>query len=83
MTAVPDDLVARLIEVAADVFGVPASTLSADSSSESVESWDSITHLNLMLAVEQATGVRIEPEQMVELTSVGKIAAAIRKLQSA
>lgn len=82
MNAAPQDLVARVIEVAADVLGVAATALTADSSAESVEAWDSISHLNLMLAVEQATGTRIEPEQMVELTSIGKIADAVLKLQS-
>jgi len=79
MNDAPDDLVVRLIDVAADVFGVPAAALSADSSPESVEAWDSISHLNLMLAVEQSVGVRIEPERMAELTSLSKIAEAIRK----
>jgi len=82
MNVSPDDLVARLIEVAADVFGVPPTALTAESSSETVEAWDSISHLNLMLAVEQACGVRIEPEQMVELTSIGRIAAAVRNMPS-
>jgi acyl carrier protein len=82
MNAASDDLVALLIEVAADVFSVPATTLSADSTPESVEAWDSISHLNLMLAVEQAAGVRIEPERMAELTSLTKIAEAVRKLQT-
>lgn len=82
MNSASDDLVARLIEVAADVFGVPAAALMADSSSESVEAWDSISHLNLMLAVEQAFSVRIEPDKMVELTSISGIAAAVGKLQS-
>ena len=82
MNAAPDDLVARLIQVAADVFGVPAAALSAESSPESVETWDSISHLNLMLAVEQATDVRIDPERMAELTSLSKIAEAVRKLQA-
>jgi hypothetical protein len=37
MNSDSDDLVTRLIEVAADLFGVPAAALTADSSSESVE----------------------------------------------
>lgn len=82
MNAAPDDLVARLIELAADVFGVPAAELSDSSSSETIEAWDSISHLNLMLAVEQAFGVRIEPEQMVELTSIARIANAVLKLRA-
>jgi acyl carrier protein len=81
MSTDSDALVARLIDVAVDVFGVPAGALTADSSSDSVESWDSISHLNLMLAVEQAFGVRIDPEQMVELTSIRRIAEAIGKVQ--
>jgi len=81
MNSNSDALVARLIEVAADVFGVPAGALTADSSSDSVEAWDSISHLNLMLAVEQAFGVRIEPEQMVELTSISRVAEAVGKVQ--
>jgi acyl carrier protein len=82
MNSASDELVARLIEVAADVFGVPASALTADSSSETVDAWDSISHLNLMLAVEQTFDLRIEPEQMVELTSINRIAAVVGKLQS-
>jgi len=82
MNGAPDDLVARLIELAADVFGVPAAELSDSSSSETIEAWDSISHLNLMLAVEQAFGVRIEPEQMVELTSIARIANAVLKLRA-
>jgi len=81
MNSDSDALVARLIELAADVFGVPAGALTADSSSDTVEAWDSISHLNLMLAVEQAFSVRIEPEQMVELTSIGRIAEAVAKVQ--
>ena len=78
MTAPSDELVTRVIEVAADVFGVQSAQLTVDSCPESVDAWDSISHLNLMLAVEQATGVRIEPERMAELTSIAKIVAAIR-----
>ena len=81
MNAAPDDLCARLIEVAADVFGVPATALSADSTPDSVEAWDSLSHLNLMLAVEQATGVQIDPERMAELTSLRIIAEEVRQLQ--
>ena len=78
MTVQSDKILTHVMEVAADVFGVPPSQVAPDSSPDTVEAWDSISHLNLMLAVEQSTGVRIEPEAMAELTSITKIAEAVR-----
>jgi citrate synthase len=39
----------------------------------SVPEWDSLTHVNLMLALEAAFGVSIDEDAMVELTSLGAI----------
>jgi len=83
MTNPSSDLTARVISVAADVFGVPADTLSAASTPETVEAWDSISHLNLMLSVEQSFSAAIPPERMPELTSLEKLVAEIRRLQGA
>jgi acyl carrier protein len=40
--------------------------------------WDSLAHINLMLALEQEYGVRIGDDEMVELTSVSAIRAFIQ-----
>ena len=82
MTSSPSDLTARVIAVAADVFGVPVETLSGASTPETVEAWDSISHLNLMLSVEQSFEASIPPERMPELTSIEKLVAEIRQLQA-
>ena len=81
MTYSPSDLTSRVIAVAADVFGVPPESLSASSTPETVEAWDSISHLNLMLSVEQAFDTAIQPERMTELTSIEKLIAEIQQLQ--
>lgn len=83
MTRSPSDLTARVIAVAADVFGVPSESLSASSTPETVEAWDSISHLNLMLSVEQTFEAAIPPERMPELTSIEQLVAEIRRLQGA
>lgn len=82
MTSSPSDLTARVIAVAADVFGVPVETLSGASTPETVDAWDSISHLNLMLSVEQSFETSIPPERMPELTSIEKLIAEIRQLQA-
>lgn len=37
------------------------------------EIWDSLNHLNLVIAIEQEFNVEIEPEEMAELNSFIKI----------
>ena len=59
-------------------------SITAESSPQSIESWDSMQHLNLVLAIEERFGVRFEPEEMEEMKNVGAAAALVdKKLQSA
>lgn len=64
-------------QTVAEVFFVDADQVTAESSPESIAAWDSIGHLNLILALEQRFGVTFEPEQIPQLTSVEAIAAAV------
>ena len=65
--------------IASDVFGVPADTITAESSPQSIESWDSMQHLNLVLAIEERFGVRFEPEEMEEMKNIGAAAGMVDK----
>ena len=40
---------------------------------ETIALWDSIGHMELMAAIEVKCGVRIEPEEIINLTSVSAI----------
>lgn len=71
----------ELRQIVADVFDVPVESVTPESSPETIESWDSLTHLNLMLSLEQAFEASFSPDEMAELTSVAKIAEAIEKQQ--
>ena len=42
----------RLKQVLSDVFKIEASSIDDDSSVDTVEKWDSLRHLNLVLAIE-------------------------------
>jgi acyl carrier protein len=57
-------------QAVSDVFGVPLTEVSADSSPQTVEAWDSMGHLNLVLALEQSFGVQFSPEEIAAMTSV-------------
>ncbi len=69
--------------VASDIFGIPADKIVAESSPETIETWDSMQHLNLVLAIEEKFGVQLEPEDIEKMKSIGAIAALVEKLQSA
>lgn len=60
----------KVRQTISDVFGVAASDLTPDSSPQTVEAWDSMGHLNLVLALEQAFNVQFSPEEIAGMTSV-------------
>lgn len=70
--------------IASDVLGVPTRKISPNSSPETIENWDSMQHLNLVLAIEEKFGIQLAPEEIEQMKTIGAIAALVdRKLQSA
>jgi acyl carrier protein len=69
--------------VASDIFGIPADRITAESSPETIENWDSMQHLNLVLAIEEKFGVQLDPEDIEQMKNIGAVAALVEKLQSA
>ena len=68
--------------IASDIFGVSEEKISAESSPHTIENWDSMQHLNLVLAVEEKFGVQLEPEDIEQMKTVGAVAELVDKLQS-
>lgn len=58
---------AVLRQVIADVFGVPLDQITEDASIDSVDAWDSLKHLNLVLALEERFGVSFTEQETVEI----------------
>ncbi len=71
----------QVMQTASDVFGVPAAQLSLASSPDSVDGWDSVQHLNLVLALEQSAGVQIDPEDIEQMKTLGDVVRLIRAKQ--
>lgn len=62
-----------LRRIAGDIFNLPAASLTPHSSPETIESWDSVQHLNLVLAIEEHFAVQIEPEEFEKMKSLEAI----------
>lgn len=70
--------------IASDLFGLPVNRIISESSPETIEGWDSIQHLNFVLALEEKFGFQLSPEEMEEMRNVGEAARLVeRKLQDA
>jgi acyl carrier protein len=69
--------------MASDLFGVPADQIRAESSPQTLENWDSIQHLNLVLAVEERFGVQLSPEEIEQMKNIGETTKLVEsKLQA-
>lgn len=60
-------------EVVSGVFGVDQASVNESSSPESIEGWDSMGHVNLVIALEQNFNVSIDIDDVMDMGSVGKI----------
>lgn len=58
---------------AADILQAPVAQITPASSPVTIESWDSVQHLNLVLALEEKLGIQFEPEEMDKMNSIGEI----------
>ena len=72
-----DDILDRVREIAADLFGVPLDDIDADSSQADIEAWDSLAQLNLMLALEDEFSIRLAPDDIEKMGTVAAIAQLV------
>ena len=66
----------RVRRVFSDVFQVPLDQVTMQSSPETIPTWDSLQHLNLVLALEEEFRIQFTPEEIEQLLSV-EVAAAV------
>ena len=63
----------RVRTIVADVLEVSEARITPASSAETLETWDSLQQLNLILALEQEFDLQFEPEEMERMDSVARI----------
>jgi acyl carrier protein len=76
-----DRILDQVRSIAAGLFDIPKSQVTPDLTPANVEAWDSVQQLNLMLELDQAFGVRLEPEDMEQMQSIGQIVQLIERKQ--
>ena len=69
----------RVYSVVAKVLEVPVESVDEQSSPDTVETWDSLRHMNLVLALEEEFGIQFTPEQIIEMLSVELIIMTVQE----
>ena len=67
----------RLFETVASVLNIDASSLTNESNGRNTENWDSLRHIELILAVETAFGVTFSMSEMVSMQDLGDMRALL------
>lgn len=74
-----NDLEGRVCEIVSGVMGVSREQLNRDSSPDTIRVWDSLRHMNLILALEQEFQVEFSDEELVELLNIGLIVDTLQE----
>lgn len=67
----------KLNEVFRDVFDDESICVNDSTTSNDIEDWDSLEHINLLAAVEQEFGVKFNMGQVLSMKNVGEMADII------
>lgn len=60
-------------ELVAQVFGLQPEDVREESGPETVEEWDSLGHLNLVMEIESVYGVELSTDDALEIVDVGSL----------
>jgi len=77
------DIRAELQEIFRQVFDDPTIVLRDDMTAADIEGWDSVTHIDLLIAVERALGIKFATAEMSRLKEPDQnIGSFIRMIES-
>ncbi|WP_166481753.1 acyl carrier protein [Scytonema sp. UIC 10036] len=69
----------KLRQAIAEALEVAPEVLAPDASSDTIEAWDSLKHLDVILNIERSYNVKFKTSEIAELVSVARIEDALRQ----
>lgn len=69
----------RVFKVVSQVMNVPVTEVNEQSSPETLGNWDSLQHMNLILALEEEFKTKFSDEEIVAMVTVDIILGALQK----
>ena len=69
----------KVLKVVSQIMNVPVGQLNENSSPDTIERWDSLQHMNLVLALEQEFGVSFSDQEIIEMMNVALICETLKE----
>jgi acyl carrier protein len=76
-------IITRLTGVFRNVFGSESLVLSRETTAQNVDGWDSLMHINLIVAVEREFKIRLTTREITALRNVGELMDLIARKTAA
>ena len=67
----------------ASTLNIPVEQVTEESDMSTLQNWDSLGHINLVLAIEETYGIIVDEDAVLELTSVRAIRDFVARAASA
>ncbi|MBR2756418.1 MAG: acyl carrier protein [Lachnospiraceae bacterium] len=67
-----------LNEIFQDVFDDEDIVVDAGTNSDTIEDWDSLEHINLVVAIEKAFGLKLSMDEVTGMKNVGEMVEIIK-----
>jgi len=74
-----NEIVGRLTPIFRDVFNDDALVVAEDMTAAEVPTWDSLSNINMIIAVEKAFGVKFSIKDVRNLKNVGELLDLIKR----
>lgn len=73
----------ELISIMSEVFETNLTEIAGEIKQENIENWDSLSHLTLVVELEEYFSVSFEPEEISEMNSIQKIQEIVQNKKNA
>jgi len=69
----------KIKQLFAQIFDFSTENNCTDISMENVDKWDSLTHMELIVNIEEAFDVKFEPEEMIKMVTYHEIIGLLKE----
>ena len=74
-----DNIEERIKNVMSAVFEIPANKIDKESSPDNIESWDSLKHMNIVVALEEEFNIQFTDDEIIELINFSLMEVVIKE----
>lgn len=73
-----EDILKKMEEIFVDVLDLDEIELNEDTTADDIDEWDSLSHIQLIVAIEKGFGIKLTAREVKELADVGEMVSCIQ-----